>query len=129
VPPAQLVNIKIVVNVVEEGGGEPMVQKATSLMLADRQSGSVRAMGSRTERGTDGREVSTPYRTFVDALPVVQRDGRVQVQLTLEYGRPGASSVRVEPLLESGKTLVVSESADPSSDRRTRVELTATILK
>ena len=127
--PAQLVNIKIVVNVIEEGGGQPLAQKATSLTLADRQSGSVRATSSRTERTADDREVSMPYRTFVDALPVMQRDGRVQVQLTLEHGRPGSSSVRVEPLLESGKTLVVSESTDPASDRRTRVELTATVLK
>jgi hypothetical protein len=129
VTPAQLVNIKIVVNVVEEGGGQPLVQKATSLTLADRQSGSVRATASRTERTADGREQSVLYRTFVDALPVMQRDGRVQVQLTLEHGRPGSSSIRVEPLLESGKTLVVSESTDPTSDRRTRVELTGTVLK
>jgi hypothetical protein len=98
-------------------------------MLADRQNGSVRAMGfPKAERGTDG-EVVAPQRMFVDAFPIMQSDGRVQVQLTLEYGRPGATSVRVEPLLESGRMLVVSESTDPHSDRRVRVELTATILK
>jgi hypothetical protein len=101
-----------------------------SLMLADRQNGSVRSMGTpRTERSADGREVIAPLRMFVDAFPVVQPDGRVQVQLTLEYGKPGETSIRVEPLLQSGRTVVVSESADPGSDRRVSVELTATILK
>jgi hypothetical protein len=97
-------------------------------MLADRQNGSVRASGLRSEQSPDGT-VLPAQRMFVDAFPMMQRDGRVQIQLTLEYGMAGATSVRVEPLLESGKTLVVSESGDPNSNRRTRVELTATILK
>jgi hypothetical protein len=35
----------------------------------------------------------------------------------------------VEPLLESGKVLIVSQATDPASDRRTVVEITATVLK
>jgi hypothetical protein len=126
--PAQLVNIRIEVAVSEDGGNQPAGRKVTSLTLADRQSGSVRAMGTVPPAAPGEMPVVAP-RMFVDAFPMMQRDGRVQVQLTLEYGRPGATSVRVEPLLESGKPLVVSESVDPFSDRRTRVELTATILK
>lgn len=125
--PAQLVNIRIEVAVLEDGGAQPAARKVTSLTLADRQNGSVRAVGF--PPNVQGEPPPPVPRMFVDAFPMMQRDGRVQVQLTLEYGRPGATSVRVEPLLESGKALVVSESVDPLSDRRTRVELTATILK
>ena len=35
----------------------------------------------------------------------------------------------VTALLDDGKTLLVSQSADPASDRKVRVELKATILK
>ena len=129
--PGQLVTIKIDVAVVEEGGNEPMVRRATSLLLADRQNGSVRVNGRPvTERTSDGREVQTAHRFFVDAFPMIQPNGRTQVQLTLDYGRPPVfTSARVEPLLESGKTAVVAESVDPGTDRRIRVEMTATILK
>ena len=128
----QLVNIKIDVTVVEEGGTEPPSRKTTTLILADRQNGSVRATGvARVERTPDGRDVVPPApRMNVDAFPMMQRDGRAQVLLTLDYGRPGAgTSVRVQPLLESGRMLLVSQSIDPASDRRISVELTATILK
>jgi hypothetical protein len=35
----------------------------------------------------------------------------------------------VAALLDDGKPLVVSQSADPSSDRKVRVELKATIVR
>ena len=40
-----------------------------------------------------------------------------------------AISEAVATLLEDGKPLVVSQSADPSSDRKVRVELKATIVR
>ena len=39
------------------------------------------------------------------------------------------TTLRFEPLLESGKPLRVSESTDPTSNRKVVVEVTATILK
>jgi hypothetical protein len=35
----------------------------------------------------------------------------------------------MQPLLESGKKMVMSEAADPNSDRRVTVEVMATVLK
>lgn len=42
---------------------------------------------------------------------------------------PREGEQKVEPLLESGKPLVVSQTSSAVSDRKIRVEVTATILK
>lgn len=42
---------------------------------------------------------------------------------------PREGEQKVEPLLESGKPLVVSQTSSAVSDRKMRVEVTATILK
>jgi hypothetical protein len=136
-PAGQLVNIRIEVAVIEEGGTGQPSRKTVSLTLADRQNGSVRATASPFEQipfpaprpDPAGNEGPAP-RMNVDVFPMMQRDGRAQVQLTLDYGRPGAgTSIRVEPLLESGKPMVVSHTMNPASDRRISVEMTATIVK
>ena len=36
---------------------------------------------------------------------------------------------RLSVILESGKPMIVSQAADPTSDRKITVEITATILK
>ena len=81
----------------------------------------------------------------VDARPaVVQKDSnKVSVNLGLEYlpttrisaqeesSEPGLTSwnQRLSVILESGKPMIVSQAADPTSDRKITVEVTATILK
>ena len=72
----------------------------------------------------------------VDASVEIVRDNRVRVLLSLEYtpqeagqGAQMAISETVATLLEDGKPLVVSQSADPSSDRKVRVEIKATIVR
>lgn len=121
--PAQLVNIRIDVTIAEDGGTDPPSRKTVSLTLADRQSGSVRSIEQVQDKGRANLDV--------DAWPRVQRDGSVQTQVTVNYSAPGprVASIRVEPLLASGKPLMVSQSVSPTSDRRVTVELTATILK
>jgi hypothetical protein len=79
----------------------------------------------------------------VDARPaIVQKEpNRISLSLGLEYipraeGRqeemaPGMASwsERLWLILESGKPMIVSQAADPTSDRKITVEVTATILK
>src|SRR5262245_47129855 len=79
----------------------------------------------------------------VDARPaIVRKDpNRISLSLGLEYmprteGRqeemaPGMASwsERLWLILESGKPMIVSQAADPTSDRKITVEVTATILK
>jgi len=70
-----------------------------------------------------------------DVRPFIELDGRIRTEITLEYLSPTSqqagqgTSLKFEPLLESGKPLRVSESTDPSSSRKVVVEVTATMLK
>jgi len=79
----------------------------------------------------------------VDARPaIVRKDpNRISLSLGLEYipraeGRqeemaPGMASWKESLwlILESGKPMIVSQAADPTSDRKITVEVTATILR
>jgi hypothetical protein len=79
----------------------------------------------------------------VDARPTVvaKEPTKVHLVLGLEYlPKAGGNQEEMEPgmaqlserlalVLESGKPMVVSQAADPSSDRKITVEVTATILK
>ena len=79
----------------------------------------------------------------VDARPFVSLDGQIQLELTLNYAPPGAQAAerdnaRARPttinqsqtlVLQSGKPLIISQAADPVSDRKVIVEVKATVLK
>ena len=79
----------------------------------------------------------------VDARPTVTQDGRISLELTIEYRawpEPRSRSelrqiVQVSinesltALLENGKPLLVTQSAEPISDRKVTVEVKATVLK
>ncbi len=94
-----------------------------TILVEDRQSGRIRT-------GRNNIALN------VDARPEIVRDNRVRLLLSLEYtpqdtdkSSPMAISETVAALLEDGKPLVVSQSADPSSDRKVRVEVKATIVR
>ena len=76
----------------------------------------------------------------VDATPTVRPDGRVYLRVTFEYrvepfGPPNekAPSINISEslylVLPDGKPVVVSQAADPRSDRKVTVEITATVQK
>jgi hypothetical protein len=78
----------------------------------------------------------------IDARSVVIDDTRVKVELQVNYetavpdrvvrtGQPVTAKVteNLSLVLENGKPVVVSQSADAASDRRVTVEVKATILK
>ena len=79
----------------------------------------------------------------VDARPaiILKEPNKINVSFGLEYSpksrsepeemEPGMASIneRLTLILESGKPLVISQAADPASDRKITVEITATILK
>jgi hypothetical protein len=127
---AQAVNVRLDLSIADQSGtGEPQ-RKTVSLIVADRQRGSIRSTGLLR---TQGRTVLN-----VDASPVVLNASLVRVMLSLEYSPrlPEGQAVsesslmeQISVLLEPGRPLVVSQAADPASDRRITVELKATISK
>lgn len=144
--PPQLVNVRIELTILDQmGSGEPS-KKLVTMNVADRANAYIRTNG-RVPTKEGWREVTIN----VDARPTVLRakEGSVQVDLGLEYrpalagipaGTPSSgqadasasltgSNERINTILESGKPLLISQAADPSSDRRISVEMKATILK
>ena len=148
-PPGQPVNIKLELTITDQPGpGEP-TKKTVTMIVSDRQSGSIRSRGNVR---VSGRMENVAIN--VDARPVLLREGMIRVDLGLEYQPRGAGESSPQPatgsgtanvppleasssnlnqriglVLESGKPLVISQAADPASDRRITVELRATVLK
>lgn len=120
---AQLTNVRIELTITDQRTDVQTPPKTVTLLVEDRQS-------SRIRTGRNNVVLN------VDARPEIVREGRVRVLLSLEYtpqdtdrSSPMAISETVAALLDDGKPLVVSQSADPSSDRKVRVELKATIVR
>jgi hypothetical protein len=76
----------------------------------------------------------------VDARPIVPTEGQIQLELTMVYSpvkgsgdskdrRPTGINQSQTVVLTSGKPLVISQAADPVSDRKVIVEVKATVLK
>jgi hypothetical protein len=150
-PAGQPVNIKLEINIADQAGpGEP-TKKTVTMIVSDRQPGSIRSRGNVR---VGGRWENVTIN--VDGRAVLLREGQVRVDLGLEYQPRGAGdgappaqagapsptpnvpplepsssnlNQRISVVLESGKPLVVSQAADPASDRRITVELKATVLK
>jgi hypothetical protein len=133
--PEPSVNVKIALTITDQRGTAVPVSKVVTITMADMNSGRLRTGGDvRTPLGF------RPVTLNVDASSRVQRDGKVRVDLTIEY-RPTAAesdteqsttptiSENVSVLLEDGKALVISQSADPATDRKVKVEVKATILR
>jgi hypothetical protein len=124
-PTGQIANIKLDLSITDQRGDSATAPKIVTMIVADRENGRIR-----TFRGNMSLNV--------DARPDIPRDGRVRVALTLEYRPTAAENERGDPpiisesltvFLEDGKALVVSQSADPTSDRKVRVELKATVMR
>jgi hypothetical protein len=134
-------NVSIEVAITDQTGSADPVKKVVTMIVADRQVGSVRSNASAA--GTsDGAFAAVERRNVtlnVDAHPVVYPDNSILLSLTLEYlprdedgektGGRAQLNERVAVTLESGKMMVVSRAADPGGNRKISVELTATVMK
>ena len=125
-PHQSTANVQIELSIADYLGSAAPQRKTVSMLVAEGYMGRVRS-----QRGASAI-------LNVDATPRLQRDGRISLQLTVEY-RPRETAETLDAmspinefvtvLLQSGKPLVVTQAADPSSDRKVTVEVTATILK
>jgi hypothetical protein len=142
------VNIKIEVNITDQVGSGPAARKVVSMIVGDRQNTSIRSSASVPVKlpAGPGQPVNFTYRNVtinVDARPsiVLKEPNKILVTFGLEYfPKPSGGAEEMEPgmasinerlglLFESGKPIIVSQAADPTSDRKITVEVTATILK
>jgi hypothetical protein len=142
-PPPRLsgqpVNVRVDLTISDEGSGSAPVKKVVSVTVADADVGRIRSTATISGVG------EVPL--HVDARPTIMPDGKIRVTLTINYNLTEGSGVRVPVkensvnpwkteireelgvLLENGKPLIVSQSADPIGDRRVTVEVKVTILR
>ena len=131
-------HVKIDLTITDQlGPGQPTTRTVT-MIVADRQPGSIRTTANQVQA-----------RLFVDATPRILPNGNVNVFLGLEYnprqelnakpqqqiemGTPttGGSTLnqRITLILEPNKPLIISQAADPVTERKITVEVRAAVLK
>ena len=128
-------NVRVEFTITDQQTGVPTTSKTVMLTTSNRQWGRIRTQI--TSRLYGGAPLN------VDARPTVTQDGRINVELTIEYAQGRNSEAEANSdkivqvlvnqsltvLLENGKSLLVTQSADPVSDRKVTVEVKATIVK
>ncbi len=126
-------NVQVELTITDQSGSAAPVKKVVSLLAADQTMGRVRA-NAHAARPTGGPPVGTGLN--VDARPTVLEGDRILLELTLEYMplldnkvEPTNLNESIAVILQNAKPLVISQAADPTSDRRMTVEVKATILK
>ena len=131
----QTVNVRIELTITDQRGDTTPITKTVSMIASDRSWSRIRTQGDvRTPTGF------RPVILNVDARPWLVRDNRARVELTIEY-RPVAAEADTEKsttpnineslavILEDGKPMLISQSADPVTDRKVKVEAKVTILR
>ena len=101
---------------------EKTTRKVVSMLVRDRESGRIRSSNP------NGGVLN------VDGQSEVVAEDRIAVYLTVEYQPERAANMTmlnqsISVVLTPGKPTVVSQSADPNTDRKVAVEVTATVLK
>jgi hypothetical protein len=132
-PPPAAVNVRIDVTVIDEGGPQ-ILRENVSLTTTDRQEASLRS-DAEVGNGRNPTILNVDARPEVSGLPM----GKLRVRFNLDYlPRPMAEAdqprgartrLQLTVIVDDGKTIVASNTSDPATDRRVRVEVTATILK
>jgi len=134
-PPGTFTNIRLDLTITDTYGETPSTRTVTMLVM-DGQRGSIRT----SNRLPDG---GAPVALNVDAIATLLPDqsGRIQLRLTFEYtpNQPEPTERRTRGpaelhesltvVLQDGRKLVVSQSADPLTAQQVTVEVSATALK
>lgn len=131
-PEGQPVNVRLDLTISDSAGGGEPTKRTVTVIVADRHVGFIRASGTQTLHGR-----SVGVQLNVDARPHILPNGKVRVGITLQYApAPTDPAVAVSGLnqqftliLEPGKPFLMSEAADPLSNRKMTVEGRVTILK
>jgi hypothetical protein len=121
-------NIRLELTITDTFTGSP-VKKTVTMIVLQNNGGMIRTTSA------DGWS-----NLNVDAVAAAYTSGLVSVRMTFEYtpplgkeptvsSRPPRLNESITVVLQDGKPLMVSQSADPATDRKVTADLTATILK
>ena len=133
-----LTNVQVELTITDQTGTEKPEKKTVSMVVSSGNWGKIRSSGSLQQVG----DALIGVDLNVDARPFVSVDGPIQLELTLNYVPPGMTvpgkdnatmrtglNQSLTVVLQTGKPLIISQSADPVSDRRVVIEVKATVLK
>lgn len=134
-----LTNVQIELTISDQIGTQTAEKKTVSMVVSSGNWGKIRSVGN----VRPSPEPPLVVQLDVDARPYVSVDGPIQLELTMNYAPPGAQTPEKETgkarpttmnqsltvVLQSGKPLVISQAADPVSERKVIVEVKATVLK
>jgi hypothetical protein len=146
IPLPAAANIRVDITITDQAGTAAPLKKTLNVISADGGSGSVRSKATvavpRFPPGPDPKNyIYEDLPLNVDVRPeITENENRIRTRLILNYetfspkseGTPAVRSVVTVDqwvMLDNGKPLVVSQSADATTDRRVTVELKATIMK
>jgi hypothetical protein len=128
-------NIRLDLTITDSPGGGTSAKKVVTMLVADGRMGRIRSSNSVqvAEPGGFNRQILIN----VDATPNVRSDGRILLSLTVEYvpevsqgaSKPASINESLTVLVADGKSTLISQSADPATDRKVTVEVTATVVK
>ena len=132
-----LTNVQVELTLTDQVGTQAPEKKTVSMVVSSGNWGKIRSSGQVRP------QVGVPFVVDlnIDARPYVSVDGPIQLELTMVYSPPERAdkdNLRSQPtgvnqsltvVLQSGKPMMVSQAADPVSDRKVFVEVKATVLK
>jgi hypothetical protein len=137
----QPVNVKIEFTLMDQHSGGAATKRTVTLVVADAMGGSIR-----TQSDVAGVGGGVPLN--IDANPDLLADGKIRLGFTVQYdwpapiegGRDMNTVTRgtvlktvmresVSLILENGKPMIATQSADPIGERQVTVEVKATVLK
>lgn len=127
-----LTNVQVELTLTDQVGNAPPQKKTVSMLVSSGSWGKIRntavGIGPNSRVGLN-----------VDARPFVSVEGPVQLELAIYYyppqgdpkdpGTPTELNQSLTAVLQSGKPMMISQSADPASDRKINIEVKATVLK
>lgn len=126
-----LTNVQVELTLTDQVGSATPEKKTVTMIVASGSWGKIRNTAARIGPNQVGLNV--------DVRPFVSTEGPIQLELTLYYyppqGKPDAPVLPTELnqsmtiVLQSGKPMLISQAADPASDRKITVEVKATVLK
>jgi hypothetical protein len=137
-------NVRVEITITDQAGSDTPVKKTLNVIAQDRHDGSVRSKVKVVVPGpVVGGTKTISYEDLplnVDVRAEVMDNGLIRTRLILNYetvnpgtetGTAAHSVVTANQIvmLENGKPMIVSQSADAATDRKVSVELKATILK
>ena len=134
----QPVNIKVDVTITDQG--DATMKKTVSVVTADGLNGRIRSVANYAGLPN--------FPLNIDVEPELIADGKIRVRVNLEYSLPGEGTTspkegslrngtlvvrgiqeNLSVIVESGKSIVAAQSADPVGDRQVTIELKATVLR